>query len=780
MIFERLSIINKIIRILLSQHGAPPLPPVVLYSTSLAGPTRFGRCIEFNPRARNHALFVDEPGRSRAPPSSSMSARKSTYFMYYTTNILTQIGLPSRNHTSQSAMALASALAPLASASDAQVRAFLNGPDLPKLLPSLDDFFSRVCALQSNKTEQDVSDESRAVFFSYLRLSTRAELLKLGVSTQLLHPTRLVPLCQLFAAKNGPAVQQLLDSVVVHVPEFRSTLKVLRGLYAQQYEELHAAVQSVKRGQVVELLHRCYELSLSVAGLASSLSVADSLLLNGRQMEVELTLSSGSVLNALVQCYEADLPKLQRQLETFDEKVELQEQPVVAETRHTLLVALGRCVDAVMEKQQQTDSTGEELLAGLHALSNGCQEEEAEHGSFLSDLWFLCEYKEKVDAFFERCKLDRENFSYLDMVIEELPRRRILPTMLADELATESKPIAALSADAKEWKAPESTSPLAETKPAAALSDDTETVLKPMVHQVKDFFPDLGEGYVELCLLSSGLQVEVVINFLLESNPPPVLIDVPQNLQRTDAEFVRLEAQITGKPTPAAQSSRDETKKLDPSRVWVGKKTQEKVYDPQVAKKDKELAEKMKLIAIMYAEEDEYGALPAGGSTRDDDNDGVVALDEYDDDYNDEFEDYVPFSVRDGGSADDQDAIREQNRRMRAKEEKDAFWEGMKNRNRENPVNGRGEEDDDEEEKEDPNAGDQKPSSRPNPQPNASGSNGPKHKSTRRKDKRQGTEGKSDEPMTPQQQQRMRARKDKNKAKIANHNRKDRALKKMG
>lgn len=484
------------------------------------------------------------------------------------------------------------------------------------------------------------------------------------------------------------------------------------------------------------------------------------------------------MLYGLVQLYEAALPALQRHVLSFDDKVQAQEMPVIAETRRSLLQVLARCVDVVMEKEGGS-SSGEELLAGLHALSNGCLDDEAEHGSFLSDLWYLCECKDKVAAYFDRCKLDVENFSYLDMVVEGLPRRRVL---LTDDLAAETKPQAvSLSADAKEWRAP----PVVEETKAAApapQSDDTETVLAPMVLQVKDFFPDLGDGYVELCLLSSNLQVEVVINFLLESNPPPVLIDVAQDLKRCDPKFVRLEAQITGKPAPAPK--KEESKKLDPSRVWVGKKAMEKTYDPQIAKKDQQLVEKMKQLVDMYEEEDEYGQPLSGAGAYGSIDDGIATLDEYDDDYNDEFDDFVPFSIRDGGSADDQDDIREQNRRMRLKEEKDAFWEGMRNRNRDNPLNAAGEEvgEEEEDEKEEVLSGGQKPS-RPNstrgPSP---GPSGPKQNSTRRKDKRQGggSEKKPDEQLTPQQIQRQRARKDKNKAKVANHNRKDRAMKKMG
>ncbi|ETK94208.1 hypothetical protein L917_02606, partial [Phytophthora nicotianae] len=651
-------------------------------------------------------------------------------------------------------MTLAATLTPLVAASDEELERYLRDADtLQQILPLLDDFFTRGTALQTRGQDDDeaarsLSIASHTVFLLFLRLVDAPQLLQLATDCGLLHVTRLAPFCQLYGVKNAEAVGELLDNVVDNVAAFPTTLGVLRQLYIQQLNDLHTAVQQAKRNQVTDLIHRCLDLSLSLLGMTASTSITHLLLLNGKEMETELAIQSQSILYAFVHCYEASLPTLQRHLSTFDDKVKTLKSPVIAETRHALLRILGRCVDAVMDQQHKTGSSGEELLAGLHALSNGCLDDGAEHGSYLSDLWYLCEYKDKVSEFFDRCKLDLETFSYLDMVIEQLPRRRILSMLLEDDLAAETKANTTLSADAKEWKASE----VEEKKPVD---------LAPMVNQVKDFFPNLGDGYVELCLLSSNLQVEVAINFLLENNPPSVLIDVPHDLKRSDSKFLDLETQITGKSVQA-----EETKKLDPSRVWVGKKAMEKTYDPQIAKKDQQLVEKMKQLVVMYEEEDEY-AMPSG-----DREDGVTTLDEYDDDYNDEFDDFVPFSVRGGGSADDQDAIREQNRRIRAQEEKDAFWESMKNKNRENPLNVAA----DEEEKE-YGSGDN--GSRPNYTGVSQNSSGPKQKSNRRKNTQQG-EKKPDEAPTSQQIQRQRARKDKNKAKIANHNRKDRAMKKMG
>lgn len=274
--------------------------------------------------------------------------------------------------------------------------------------------------------------------------------------------------------------------------------------------------------------------------------------------------------------------------------------------------------------------------------------------------------------------------------------------------------------------------------------------------QVKELLPDLGDGYVELCLISSDGNVERVINFLFEANPPGVIQEIPSDLKRHSAAFASWKAKLTGiaDEKPAAPA------KLDPTRVWVGKKTLEREYDPQRLKQDHAAVEKIKELVQMYDQEGAHGD--------DDLEDKVRTIDEYDDDYNDELDDYEPFSVRDGGQTDDQDTIREQNRRMRAREAEEAYWESMKNPNRraadEEDEEGGAEE---EEETKEESALAQSPTRLQAAQARA----------PQRKNRKEGAGPK----VTPsEQEQRSRARNNKNKAKVANHHRKDRALKKMG
>ncbi|KAI9918621.1 hypothetical protein PsorP6_012002 [Peronosclerospora sorghi] len=223
-------------------------------------------------------------------------------------------------------------------------------------------------------------------------------------------------------------------------------------------------------------------------------------------------------------------------------------------------------------------------------------------GSFLSDLWYLSEYQDKV-----RDVVDHETFGYIDQVIAALPRRRL---HVNDKVQDDVEQFA-LNADRTEQE---------------------QLVL--LIHHVQEVCPSVGDGYVELCLLCSKMEVEPVINWLVENQPPAVL--------RESNEF-------------KAQVNAFKTATLDAKRTWIGKKPSASVYDPQVARSEQQLVEKVKQFIAMYENEDEASQ--------------KYHVDEYDDEYFDEWEDVVP--LRD--TVDEQEAIREENRKIWAKEEKDVF-----------------------------------------------------------------------------------------------------------
>ncbi|KAF1315040.1 Ubiquitin system component cue, partial [Globisporangium splendens] len=643
-----------------------------------------------------------------------------------------------------------------------------------QLMPLLDTFFSHATHLQAHRDQlkalsKDAHDaldaETRLVFLLYMRVFA---LLKKQQSDKLLldsllHMTRIVPFCQLYAQNNGSTMQAFVDELVDRVNGFDAHVGKLHDVYLTH---VHTAVQQDKRTQVLDLIHIIYEISLSA--LSSQL-----LLNNGK--DPEQIVQSESLLRALVVCYESDLPMLQRHLVKLDEKAQ-EKVLIIAETRRLLLHVLGRFMDLLMAKQDE-GNPDEVLLEVLHIISHCCEDDNAEQGSYLSDLWHLCDYKvmlysiTKISSFLESSEVESDHLSYLEMITDGLPRRRIAPVGMDSEKKLDAeKP----SHDPAQAKGNAETSVHYEEEEKEDYNDGEDAaLLTSMVHQVKDFFPDLGDGYVELCLLSSQKQLEVVINFLLESNPPPALLDVPRDLKRSDPTFLLLEAQLTGKP-PASAKAKNDKQKLDPTRVWVGKKPQEKHYDPQIAKKDADLVNKTKKIADMIVEEEEImaGMVP------------FLKLDEYDDDYNDEFEDYEPFSVHDSGLGDDQDSIRKHNRLLLAREAEDAFWESMKNKNHQYSANNDDEEDVDDDEEEKVNASNtakaafrppagqqtQKQQSLPsrNPQQKQNPAN-KKNATATSKNNGQKAPTAADSagtpPMTKEQELRARARNAKNKAK---------------
>ncbi|KAI9920120.1 hypothetical protein PsorP6_015677 [Peronosclerospora sorghi] len=570
----------------------------------------------------------------------------------------------------------------------ADLRSVLSSERLPEILDVVDDFFTRGTSIQSSvdvpeqvAAAKSLATDARAVFALYSCLAQApAPLLHEALECGVLHVTRLVPFCQIYGVKNARAVAALLDALVNHVPAVSTMLHDLRQFYMAQLKELDEAATECLRNSVGPLIRRCAEMCFSIGGISTAASVAAIVLLQGNTLDAELRSRTPTLLSRLLQCYEVTLPALQHRV---DERRWL---ALIATCRHVLLQILGRCLDIEIQRVHQPYES-DELVAGLYAISNGAiNKSNTDTGSFLSDLWYVSEYQDKV-----RDVVDRETFGYLDQVIAALPRRR-LP--VNDKVQVDVEQVA-LNANRTE-----------------------QEQLVSLIHQVQEVFPTVGDGYVELCLLCSKMQVEPVINWLVENQPPAVLRDVPLDLKASDPQWNEFKAQVSASKTAT----------LDPKRMWMGKKPSASVYDPQVARSEQQLVEKVKQFVAMYENEDE--------ASQED------HVDEYDDEYFDEWADVVPMS----DTVDEQEAIREENRKIRAKEEKEAFWEAIKNRNREQ-TGAPGEE---EEEK--------APSSRPTLEE-------PKHK--------------SDEALTHQQRQRQRARKDKNKAKVANHHRKERARKKL-
>ncbi|KAL0587625.1 hypothetical protein ABG067_002644 [Albugo candida] len=231
----------------------------------------------------------------------------------------------------------------------------------------------------------------------------------------------------------------------------------------------------------------------------------------------------------------------------------------------------------------------------------------------------------------------------------------------------------------------------------------------------------------------------------------PLLIDSeapPESLQRSDREYARLLATLSNQPGKKELSGLYSSNATSDngSRVWLGKKAQDEDYDPQVARYDPNLADLTKRLNEMHTLEQSELA--------DDTPDVTCKIDEYDDEYDDEFDDEI--MIKASSEVETLDDILAYNRRVRAKEEEDAYWKSMRN----------------------PNHIDS--------QEKSSGGEADEIDESKQREINTETSNSMNESTTPPNtanppvSKRSRARDTANKSKKANHHRKERALKKRG
>lgn len=180
--------------------------------------------------------------------------------------------------------------------------------------------------------------------------------------------------------------------------------------------------------------------------------------------------------------------------------------------------------------------------------------------------------------------------------------------------------------------------------PAASLPrHDVDPVqLDSMVTSVRDLLPDLGEGFVIMCLEEYNYDIETVINSLLENKLTDNLNKLDRNITKAQAISSRNEAK-TIISTRHSVFDKDEfdvfTKgaKVDLSRVHKGKKRDDTTLKSLLADRD-HVTDAMKDRFNRY---DVYGQL---NKPQD--------FDEYDDEYDDTY-DSLDVGAQDDDSADE-------------------------------------------------------------------------------------------------------------------------------
>ncbi|CCI41613.1 unnamed protein product [Albugo candida] len=626
------------------------------------------------------------------------------------------------------------------------------------ILPQIDSFFTEAFSVQSsliiaryrqNPIPKRMTTFAGVIYALYSEINnaldrdakrplSNEQFDALSGDCGLLHLTRLMPFCQLFGAVNESAGLSLLNRISTLFPRsFQSMIDELNSLYKEYLENAHNELVSMPSRSKITIrnvwITNLFGATLSFASFTASEQctmnlVGLGLLERGIEQEdvsdfsTSQLLGPKSIVAALMRCYESDLPQfVQKVSESVQAKEEVANlRQSVANVRLQLLNTLGFIIKATTEIECKIERRGEILLELVSLLVSLSTAEVSEQGTYIADLWTIMGFKNVIVPFLREAHIDEDRISCLKAIIMAVPQRGA------------------------------HTPGNGQSNGQAVLQHNlTPKVDGRMIQSIKELFPTFGDGFTELLLIKNEYNVERAINQMLEGDP--LLIDSeapPESLQRSDREYARLLATLSNQPGKKELSGLYSSNATSDngSRVWLGKKAQDEDYDPQVARYDPNLADLTKRLNEMHTLEQSELA--------DDTPDVTCKIDEYDDEYDDEFDDEI--TIKASSEVETLDDILAYNRRVRAKEEEDAYWKSMRN----------------------PNHIDSREKS--------SGEEADEIDESKQRENNTETSNSMNESKTPPNtanppaSKRSRARDTANKSKKANHHRKERAFKKRG
>ncbi|OQR99086.1 hypothetical protein ACHHYP_07483 [Achlya hypogyna] len=504
---------------------------------------------------------------------------------------------------------------------------------------------------------------------------------------------RLLVMCSLYAESNVQVMQWCLEQLFTRAPALKAQFVTLHSIFFQALTDLHQRSNMLKEydEDAAEATEQLVDLAQSLGALAAC-SPTFLVTLTSAGQPLDLAFNGNTLLFAALVAYECDLPALER-LAAGKPNV----QAALGKARHCFITLLDHWLEAtVLSELRSRSPRAHELCESLFAIvdallhGNSASATITETGSFLSDYNQCYGFTAACAQAFEGAGIDAARADYLEMIVQSLPVR---------EKATAPPP-----------------SPLA-----------TAPVTSTVIAQVREVFPDLGDGFLTLCIEACNGHAEQVIMALLEDALPPAVAGIDRQLKTTDDAYV---ARTAPKAT------------VDATQAWVGKKKQAATYRPESAKEDAVTAAKTQALIMAYDEEPPLWQDPPVGN-------------EYNDDYNDELEEYEPFGV---DEPSDYEEIKARNKLVRAQEAEDAYWESIRNRNHAPPKTS----DDDGDEEEKP----------PAPAPARKGAPAKGESAKAKGEDRTASDD-------PKKQMINRARKEANKAKVGNHHRKDAARRKQ-
>ncbi|KDO32801.1 hypothetical protein SPRG_19424 [Saprolegnia parasitica CBS 223.65] len=438
--------------------------------------------------------------------------------------------------------------------------------------------------------------------------------------------SRLLVMCSVYAESNVQAMQWVVERLFARAPRLKEQVPMLHAVFYQALAELHGRVNTLKDADeaATELLEQLQDIAQSVEALgACSPTFLDVLTPPGQPLAQAF--DGNTLLHALLVAYECDLPMLE-QMNGDTHSVRM----LVGKTRHHLVTLLDHWLEhhvlsVLRSRSPQADEACETLFSLLDVLlhGNAAPAIVTQHGSLLSDYNQCFDLTRNCASVFAAAGIDSTRAEYLGMMLNGLPVRAVPAPAQPTSMAAPPMPAV-----------------------------DVDTLA--LIAQVRDVFPDLGDGFLELCLKACKHQADNVIMALLEDALPAEVASLDRHMTTSDPAYV---AMTTPKPTAT----------VDKTQVWVGKKKQAATYKAESAKEDAATAAKTQALIMAYDEEPPLWM-------------DAPTTNEYNDDYNDELEEYEPFGVHDDEPTDFEE-IKARNKMVRAQEAEDAYWESMRNKN---------------------------------------------------------------------------------------------------
>ena len=218
---------------------------------------------------------------------------------------------------------------------------------------------------------------------------------------------------------------------------------------------------------------------------------------------------------------------------------------------------------------------------------------------------------------------------------------------------------------------------------AAAPAAAVDGALRESASSVCAIFPDIGIAFAEKLLLSFGSDVDAAVAALMDGRLPPQL----EGLDRRSGEPQAPPPAPAAAPPAAAQSGGGDSG-ASPQKKKKKKKKSKWLRGDMDASKDLEfMRAQRRIVAQMErdaAVEDLVGAMDAAEERKGEGEGRRVGAVEYEDEYDDQWDDVALSRAVQGsmGSTERElQAMKEVNAALRKREEEKSFWEDLKNTN---------------------------------------------------------------------------------------------------